>query len=94
MPDPLIERIKTELYFWDTQGTCWLVADARKRSDGKLWRQYPGSDNAVVRFFTRLKGGAFIGQPAEETRRYTFKEGENRWLIPAEFQRQLNESEA
>lgn len=94
MPEPLIERIKTEVYFTDANGLEWEVVDARRRRDHKLRKQYPGTEDAELRYFVRYqpRDGA-NPRRAIEIRRYRFGAGESRWYIAAEWQRQLEAAE-
>lgn len=90
MPEPLIERIKTEVYFIDATGVEWQVLDARRRRDRRMWKQYPGCDDAELRYFVRYTpvDGA-NRRAAVEVRRYRFAKGESRWFVAAEWQRQI-----
>ncbi len=94
MPEPLIERIKTEVYFTDANGVEWEVVDARRRADGKMWRQYPGSEDAQLRYFIRYapKNGA-TPKRALEIRRYRFADGESRWFVAEAWAEQLKQAE-
>lgn len=90
MPDPQIERIKTEVYFTDRSGLEWQVVDARRRRDGRLWKQYAGCDDAQLRYFVRYTpiDGA-NARRAVEVRRYDFRAGESRWFVADAWQLQL-----
>jgi hypothetical protein len=83
MSEPRIDRIKTEVYFTDAAGVEWQVIDARRRGDGRLWRQYPGDDDADRRYFVRYTpiDGA-NARRAIEVRRYQFEEDDSRWFQP------------
>lgn len=49
----MIERIRTEVYFTDSSRVEWKVVDARRRADGKIWKQHAGLDGAERRYFVR-----------------------------------------
>lgn len=91
MPEPRIERIKTECYFTDAGGVEWEVVDARRRRDGHWWKQYPGGTDAQRRYFVRYSpiDGA-NERRAIETRRYTFEADDSRWFQADLFQMQLD----
>lgn len=94
MGEPLIERLKTEVYFTDVDGVEWVVIEARRRYDGKLWTQYPGIEDAEIRYFTRYTppDGANLRRPLE-VRRYRFSSGESRWYDAQRWQVQLRLAE-
>jgi hypothetical protein len=88
--EPRIERIKTEVYFADAAGVEWQVIDGR-RVGGRLRRQYPGSDDAQLRYFVRFTpvNGA-NARRAIEVRRYRFDPDDSRWFTPELWQLQLD----
>lgn len=89
--EPAIERIKTSVFFTDAEGVEWEVTDARRRADRKLWRQYPGGDDAQLRYFVRYTpiNGA-EARRAIEIRRYRFDVDDSRGFIPELWQIQLD----
>lgn len=91
---PQIERIKTEVYFTDSRGTEWEVVDARRRADGKLWRQYPGVADAELRYFVRYQPRDGLNlRSIVEVRRYRFDGNESRWFQADLFEQQIRVSE-
>jgi hypothetical protein len=91
---PAIERVKTECYFIDAAGVEWKVMDLVPLWPGSPPRlRYPSMPNACARIFSRYekRDGAFEPELVEE-RRYDFQEGETRWFVEVEWQRQLNSS--
>lgn len=94
MPEPQIDRIKTEVYFTDVGGVEWQVVDARWRRDGKLRLQYPGIEDAQRRYFIRYSpiDGANARRPIQ-VRRYRFEDDDSRWFQPDLFQLQLDLSQ-
>lgn len=91
MAEPRIERVKTSVYFVDAAGVEWEVVDARRRGDGKLWRQYPGTEDAHRRYFIRYTpiDGAHDRRPLE-VRRFDFEPDDTRWFVPDVWQLQLD----
>src|SRR3954464_15859600 len=90
---PAIERVKTEVYFTDSAGVEWEVADARRRGDGRLWRQYAGCPDAQYRYFVRCEYRGTFPKIVRELRRYRFQPDESRWYQPDLWQDQLEGSE-
>lgn len=90
MAEPTIERIKTEVYFTDADGVEWEVVDARRRRDGRWWKQYPGLEDAQRRYFLRYTpiNGA-EARRALEVRRYDFEPDDTRWFVEHVWQLQL-----
>lgn len=76
MPDPWIERIKTETYFHDANGTEWLVTGLRKFSDG----EWHSSDQylATYRIFQRVKYRGVSSPIPLEIRAYKLQSDEER----------------
>ena|ERR1051326_5525578 len=90
---PLIKRIKTEVYFTDASGIEWEVADARRRRDGRRWKQYAGCDDAQFRYFIRYEYRGAFPKIVREIRRHRFREGESRWYQADLWQGQLENAE-
>lgn len=67
-----------------------MVEDARRRDDGILWRQYPGSDDAQIRYFIRREA---VTRRVLEIRRYRFAAGESRWFVAEAWAEQLKMAE-
>src|ERR1041385_6896846 len=90
---PRIERIKTEVYFTDATGVEWEVTDARRRRDGRLWKQYAGCDDARYRYFVRYEYRGAFPKIIREIRRYRFRSEDSRWYQADLCQEQLDKAE-
>ena len=91
---PAIDRIKTEVYFTDANGVEREVVDARRRSDGRLWKQYPGCADAQLRYFVLYQPRDGLNQRAVlEVRKYRFRKADSRWFQADLFQEQFARAE-
>ena len=89
MPEPRIDRVKTEVYFVDAHGTEWRVLDLERRPDGRWRETYPTAAGATYRSFRRQR---LRGQwtPIDlEVRVYRFRPGEDRWFVAGIWQKQV-----